>query len=149
MVSVGYQLQAAEVRHFFIIKIPSALRWAAQLRANGTLAVAVFWMASEDHDFEEIARTHAPGGPTFVWTPERLEEAPVGRIAWDADAENDWQTWCQSASQSTVKVDDLPMPLAHRVRHWLKEWFGQENLLVIDGDDAELKASARGILEPE
>ena len=149
VVSVGHQLQAGGGPAFFHYKILSALRWAAQLRAAGTPAIAVFWMASEDHDFEEIARTHAPGGPTFVWTPERLEEAPVGRIAWDADAENDWQTWCQSASQSTVKVDDLPMPLAHRVRHWLKEWFGQENLLVIDGDDPELKTSARGILERE
>ena len=149
VVSVGHQLQAGGGPAFFHYKILSALRWAAQLRAAGTPAVAVFWMASEDHDFEEIARTHAPGGPTFEWTPERLDEAPVGRIAWDADAENDWQAWSQSASQSTGTVDDFPMPLAHRVRHWLEEWFGQETLLVIDGDDAELKASARGILERE
>ena len=149
VVSVGHQLQAGGGPAFFHYKILSALRWAAQLRAAGTQAVAVFWMASEDHDFEEIARTYAPGGPTFEWTPERLDEAPVGRIAWDADAENDWQAWSQSVSQSTGTVDDFPMPLAHRVRHWLEEWFGQETLLVIDGDDAELKASARGILERE
>ena len=31
----------------------------------------------------------------------------------------------------------------------MEEWFGQETLLVIDGDDAELKTSARGILERE
>jgi hypothetical protein len=35
------------------------------------------------------------------------------------------------------------------MRHWLNEWFGQEDLVVIDGDDAELKASAHLILASE
>ena len=41
VVSVGHQLQAGGGPAFFHYKILSALRWAAQLRASGTPAVAV------------------------------------------------------------------------------------------------------------
>ena len=149
VVAVGHQLQAGGGPAFFHYKILSALRWAAQLRATDTPAVAVFWMASEDHDFEEISQTHAPDGSSFEWTPKRMEQAPVGRITWDAQAEQAWQAWCQATLHSTGAVHDRSMPLAHRVRHWLNEWFGQEDLVVIDGDDAELKASAHAIFASE
>lgn len=149
VVSVGHQLQAGGGPAFFHYKILSALRWAAQLRASGTPAVAVFWMASEDHDFEEIDRTYAPGEPTFEWMPKRLEQSPVGRIVWDSQAESAWQTWCQATLRSTSAVHDQSMPLAYRVRLWLEEWFGQEDLVVLDGDDPELKASAHTVLAPE
>ena len=149
VVAAGHQLQAGGGPAFFHYKILSALRWAAQLRASGTPAVAVFWMASEDHDFEEISMTHAPYGRSFEWTPERVEQAPVGRIAWDSQAEQAWQGWCEATLQSTGAVHVQSMPLTHRARHWLNEWFGQENLVVIDGDDAELKALAHAIFTSE
>jgi len=149
VVTVGHQLQAGGGPAFFHYKILSALRWAAQLRATGTPAIAVFWMASEDHDFEEISRTHAPDGASFEWTPERMEQAPVGRIKWDAQAEQAWQAWCQATLQSTGAVQHQSMPLAHRVRHWLNEWFGDEDLVIIDGDDTDLKASAYPIFAEE
>ena len=148
VVAVGHQLQAGGGPAFFHYKILSALRWAAQLRATGTPAIAVFWMASEDHDFEEISRTHSPDGSSFEWTPKRKEQAPVGRILWDAQAEQAWQDWCQTTLQ-TGAAHDHSMPLTHRVRHWLDEWFGHEDLVVIDGDDAELKASAHAIFTAE
>ncbi len=149
VISVGHQLQAGGGPAFFHYKILSALRWAAQLQASGTPAVAVFWMAAEDHDFEEVSQTHAPGERTFQWTPERLEQAPVGRIPWDAQAEQKWQDWCSSALKSPCDSVSESMPLAHRVRHWLQEWFGGENLLVIDGDDAGLKGRAEALLTSE
>lgn len=149
VVAVGHQLQAGGGPAFFHYKILSALRWASQLRDAGTPAVAVFWMASEDHDFEEISQTHAPDGPSFEWKPERVERSPVGRIVWDAQAEQAWQAWCKATLQTTCGVHDQSMPLVHRVRHWLNEWFGREDLVVIDGDDAELKASAHSILASE
>ena len=43
--------------------------------------------------------------------------------------------------QSTGAVDDQSMPLAHRVRHWLEEWFGQEPLWSSMGMMPSLKAS--------
>lgn len=140
-ITVGHQLQAGGGPAFFHYKILSALRWAAQLRAAGTPAVAVFWMASEDHDFAEIARTVGKDGKAFEWNPNRVQDAPVGRIEWDATAESDWSAWCE-AMQLAPHSAAGPMPLAHRMRHWLNEWFADEPLVVIDGDDPELKEMA-------
>lgn len=147
-VTVGHQLQAGGGPAFFQYKILCALRWAAQLRAAGTPAVAVFWMASEDHDFEEIARTEGTGVEAFEWNPSRVQDAPVGRIEWDASAESDWAIWCEAMQLSPKSVSE-PMPLAHRMRHWLVEWFADEPLVVIDGDDPELKEMALDLFHAE
>ena len=39
-----------------LTKMIGAAKWAAQLEQRGIPAVAVFWVATEDHDFDEIAR---------------------------------------------------------------------------------------------
>lgn len=44
-----------------VIKAAAAVRWAEQLSAAGQPAVALFWMATEDHDYEEVARVAWPG----------------------------------------------------------------------------------------
>jgi len=38
------------------VKAAAAVRYAAALEARGEPAVAIFWMATEDHDWDEIAR---------------------------------------------------------------------------------------------
>jgi bacillithiol biosynthesis cysteine-adding enzyme BshC len=45
-------------------KLLAAARWAAALEAAGRPAVAVFWVATEDHDWHEVSRATvlAPGG---------------------------------------------------------------------------------------
>lgn len=147
-ITVGHQLQAGGGPAFFHYKILSALRWAAQLRATGTPAVAVFWMASEDHDFAEIARTVGTQGKAFEWDPSRIQDAPVGRIEWDSAAERSWSNWCESMQVSAQEVS-RSMPLAHRMRHWLEEWFIDELLVVIDGDDPALKEMTRHLFQAE
>ena len=46
---------------YTIYKALSAIRLAEDLSANGHNAVPVFWAATEDHDFEEIAATEVIG----------------------------------------------------------------------------------------
>lgn len=147
-VTVGHQLQAGGGPAFFHYKIMSALRWARQLNRAGVDAVAVFWMASEDHDFEEVSQTLGAANHAFTWRPNRIEDAPVGRLMWEVDAEDAWLNWCRDMGVPAERAA-APMPLAHRVRHWLAEWFPDEPLVVIDGDDAELKALAQPVLEAE
>ncbi len=43
---------------FTVYKAATAIRLAAQLREQGVQAVPVFWLASNDSDFEEIRRSH-------------------------------------------------------------------------------------------
>lgn len=147
-VTVGHQLQAGGGPAFFHYKLLSALRWAAHMRASGTPAVAVFWMATEDHDFEEIARTLGRDDQAFIWNPKRTENAPVGRIEWDAQAESDWAAWSSAMHLASHNVV-APVSLTRRMRLWLDEWFAGEELVVIDGDDPALKNLARDLFFAE
>src|SRR6185436_12774026 len=65
-------------------KAAAAARWAAELEAAGEPAVAVYWMATEDHDWAEIssAVVPTPDGPrTFDLGPDPEPLAPAGMRA--------------------------------------------------------------------
>ena len=62
-------------------KMLAVSRWAAELTAAGQPAVAVFWVATEDHDWHEVARATVPSreGPLEVDLGEDPEpRVPVG-----------------------------------------------------------------------
>lgn len=62
-------------------KMVAASRWAASLEAQGESAVAVFWVATEDHDWAEVssATVLTPEGPrTFDLGPDPEPLTPVG-----------------------------------------------------------------------
>ena len=62
-------------------KLLAVARWAAALEEAGEEAVGVFWVATEDHDFQEVARATvlAPDGPVEVdLGPDPEPLAPVG-----------------------------------------------------------------------
>jgi len=64
-----------------LVKAAAAVRWAEALEAAGEPAVAVFWMATEDHDFAEVAKTTflAPDGArSFDLGEDPAPLLPVG-----------------------------------------------------------------------
>jgi uncharacterized protein YllA (UPF0747 family) len=66
---------------YFIIKITHAIKLAQELsqRFPDKKVVPVFWMATEDHDFEEI-RSVQIAEQKISWDMDSAE-APVGRMA--------------------------------------------------------------------
>ncbi len=56
---------------YTIAKAVAAARWAAELEAAGEPAVAVFWIATEDHDWAEVSSAVVP-------TPEGLRTIDLG-----------------------------------------------------------------------
>ena len=72
---------------YTIYKALSAIRAAECLRGRGFKAVPVFWVATEDHDFEEVAETFVINSRSelarFESTPPHYENEPVGDIAFD------------------------------------------------------------------
>jgi bacillithiol biosynthesis cysteine-adding enzyme BshC len=62
-------------------KMAAAVNWAAAIEASGSPAVAVFWVATEDHDFAEVAQatflTRA-GVQRFDLGPDPAPLLPVG-----------------------------------------------------------------------
>jgi len=65
-------------------KAVAAARWAAELEASGEPAVAVYWIATEDHDWAEVASAVMPtpeGLRTFDLGADPQPLAPVGMRA--------------------------------------------------------------------
>ncbi|HVS02526.1 MAG TPA: bacillithiol biosynthesis cysteine-adding enzyme BshC [Thermoanaerobaculia bacterium] len=56
---------------YTLLKLIAAARWAERLGAAGQPAVAVFWVATEDHDFGEVARA-------AVWANDGLHRLSLG-----------------------------------------------------------------------
>ena len=74
---------------YTIYKAVTVLRLARELNQRGVEAVAVFWLASEDHDLAEVNHVIVPDGQGGL---QRLEtgssggdSAPVGQIALSDD----------------------------------------------------------------
>lgn len=73
---------------YTIYKALSAIRMVECLRGRGVKAVPVFWVATEDHDFEEVSKTTFIGKKGNVVDvknePKRCyEDLPVGYIKLD------------------------------------------------------------------
>ena len=128
----------------FHYKILSALRWRRNFGHGHTSDCGILDGVRRPR-FRRDSRTHAPDGSSFEWTPERMEQAP-----WTHHVGCTSRTGVAGLVSSDTAIHWCRPPsihaLAHRVRHWLNEWFGGEDLVVIDGDDADLKASAYAIL---
>jgi len=74
---------------YTIYKALSAIKSAEDLRASGTNAVAVFWVASEDHDLDEIDHSlvleRNDGLAKISYRPKRSTEGvSVGDIRFDS-----------------------------------------------------------------
>ena len=73
---------------YTIYKALSAIKTAQLLRAAGTPAVPVFWVASEDHDLDEVSEAFFISGAgellrTEYRPKQYVEGAPVGEIEID------------------------------------------------------------------
>lgn len=75
---------------YSVLKAVSALQMAEELSAQGIPAIPVFWLATEDHDLEEIASVTIPNGcelEKLTAAGQNGSDAPVGSIALDARIE--------------------------------------------------------------
>lgn len=77
---------------FTIYKALSAIKLADRLRQLGQNAVPVFWIASEDHDIDEVrwsgsVDSHGILSKTEIEIDDSLRGFPVGEIAFGSDVE--------------------------------------------------------------
>lgn len=88
-VVTGQQLGLFAGPLYSIYKALSAVRYAEQIESEtGRPTVAVFWLAGEDHDFEEVQTATFTSGPDVRrvrYVPETTV-GPVGRMTLEADA---------------------------------------------------------------
>ncbi|HXZ81368.1 MAG TPA: bacillithiol biosynthesis cysteine-adding enzyme BshC [Terriglobales bacterium] len=76
---------------FSILKALTAVRLAEEATAGGIDCVPLFWLATEDHDLEEVNHTWIPGAGGVLQRirsdSRGVEDAPVGSIRFGAEIE--------------------------------------------------------------
>ena len=145
-VTTGHQLNIFTGPLYFIYKIVSVINACKALKKAypSYHFVPVYWMASEDHDFDEISYFHL-FGKKYTW--DKQQDGAVGRL--------------KPHSLNSV-IEELPEPvpvfekayldndsLANAVRDYVNELFGKYGLVVLDADHPKLKGSFTHVIEQE
>ena len=82
-----------------MVKALAASRYAAALEAAGQPAVAVFWVASEDHDWAEVTRAFLPGRQGTVSIDLGADPRPLQPLA-----ERQWGETVAEADARALEV---------------------------------------------
>lgn len=72
-------------------KMAAAARWAAEIEARGEPAVAIYWVATEDHDWAEVSAAVVPtkeGPRSFDLGADPQPLTPVGMRSFGAGVED-------------------------------------------------------------
>ncbi|MCU0367575.1 MAG: bacillithiol biosynthesis cysteine-adding enzyme BshC, partial [Cyclobacteriaceae bacterium] len=135
-ITTGHQLNLFTGPLYFIFKIVTVINACKELKKHYPHFnfVPVYWMASEDHDYDEI-KYFRLYGKKYTW--ETDQQGAVGRF-----------------NPQTIKklIDEVPgeisafknaylnhNTLSDAVRYYVNELFGAEGLIVVDADDRNLK----------
>jgi len=153
-ITTGHQLNIFAGPLYFIYKIVTAIKLAAELKASfpDKNFVPVYWMASEDHDFAEINYTNI-GGKKVHWWYEAA--GATGRINPDSmrQALNEYKGVLGlegHASELAAIVEKAYTgfdKLADATRYLVNALFGKYGLVIIDADDARFKKQFAPIIE--
>ena len=135
-ITTGHQLNIFTGPLYFIYKIITVINACKQLKQVYPEHdfVPVYWMASEDHDYDEI-KSFRLYGEKYTW--ETKQQGAVGRFHTDdfkkllSEIPGDI-TIFKEAYTKHKKLSDA-------VRYYVNTLFGSEGLLVVDGDDQSLK----------
>ena len=151
-VTTGHQLCLAGGPAFTYYKILTAIHLAKRLEERWESSVIpVFWLASEDHDFDEVRRLWNGEGWSS-WSPEQPSGGPVGRMS-TAGLQPFMEDWCRTAGIGEVGLGSAgsggQSTLSGAMRHWVHALFGSDAVVVIDGDDPALKARFEEVMRLE
>lgn len=145
-VTTGHQLNIFTGPLYFIYKIVTVINACKKLKETYPEYnfVPVYWMASEDHDYDEI-KYFKLYGKKYVW--ETNQKGAVGRFSpkgLDALAKElpgDVKIFLDAYSKNQT--------LSDAVRHYVNALFGNEGLVVVDADDRSLKSLIKNIIHDD
>ncbi|MFC5410655.1 bacillithiol biosynthesis cysteine-adding enzyme BshC [Larkinella bovis] len=106
--------------------------------------VPIYWMASEDHDFAEINH-FTLFGKSYTWETE--QRGAVGRMN-----PQELKTVFDQMPEKLFLFEDAYLKqttLSDAVRWYVHELLGQEGLICLDPDDAELKQLFAPVIKDE
>ena len=145
-ITTGHQLNIFTGPLFFIYKIVAVINACKQLKKlyPEYNFVPVFWMASEDHDYDEI-KSFSLYGKKYSW--ETKQTGAVGKFnPKDIPSQlntipGDIDIFKEAYSKSAT--------LADACRYYVNALLGEEGLVIIDGDDASLKSLFKSVIRED
>jgi len=146
-ITTGHQICLATGPLYFIYKIVSAIKLAEAFNSqNPSLkAIPVYWMATEDHDAEEISSIKA-NGSKFTW--DHQQSGAVGAFSTHGVVE--WiKQWAPESQKDLLERAYSQSNLAEATRYLVNELFGHYGLVIIDGNDPVLKKEMVSIFQNE
>jgi bacillithiol biosynthesis cysteine-adding enzyme BshC len=143
-VTTGHQLNLFTGPLYFIYKLVSTINLAKQLKAAYPEFhfVPVYWMATEDHDFEEI-NYFKLDGKKYHWTSD--QKGAVG----DFELDESFRKLLKEVSFAPdvfKKAYRGSKTLGEAVRKYVNGLFGEQGLVVVDGNDARLKSLFKPVI---
>ncbi len=146
-ITTGHQLNVFTGPLYFIYKIISTINLCELLQKNypDYNFVPVYWMATEDHDFEEINHFHLID-KTFRWN--KTASGPVGRLSTEglehfitelkaAFGPGENAKYLVQLFETAYTKNDT---LADAMLFLVNQLFGAKGLIIIDGDTPRLKS---------
>lgn len=152
-VTTGHQLSLFTGPLYFVIKIVHTIKLAEELNQKypNNHFVPVYWMATEDHDFEEI-RSFEIFNRTMTWDSEQT--GAVGHFnlhdlgALKEDLHGLFGNHPEGEIHKLIDTFD-GVNLAEATRKLVNAMFQEFGLIIIDGDDSALKDSFASVVERE
>ena len=145
-ITTGHQLNLFSGPLYFLYKIISTINLTKELKVKypSQNFVPIYWMATEDHDFDEINYFNFKGRK-FRWNTE--SSGPVGRISTEGLADF-FEVYAQELGSGknaeTIKKLFQESYLNHSnltdaTRFLANELFGEYGLVILDADNQDLK----------
>lgn len=145
-ITTGHQLNIFTGPLYFIYKIVTVVNTCKILKQQYPEYnfVPVYWMASEDHDYDEI-KSFQLYGKKYTW--ECDERGAVGRFSTASLKKllNEVPGDINLFKEAYTKYGTL----AQAVRCYVNELFGESGVIVIDGDDRDLKKILAPVIEDD
>lgn len=155
-VTTGHQLCLFTGPLYFIHKILSTINLSEWLRNQfpEKQFVPIYWMASEDHDFEEINHAHV-FGKNVEWSSSQTGAVGDFKTAELSDVINELSAILGESTHATELIalfkkaylEHANLSLA--TRFLVNELFGKYGLVVLDGNDKELKQEFKSIFRKD
>jgi len=155
-VTTGHQLCIFTGPLYFIYKIISTINLVNSLKSQypSYNFVPVFWLASEDHDFDEISSINL-FNKKVSWKTN--QKGSVGRMKLDdfdlvLDELDDFM--CNDKNYQNLREIfrnsyNKQNNLSEATRFLINQLFGSYGLLVIDGDDKKLKTKLIDVIDKD
>lgn len=145
-VTTGHQLNIFTGPLYVIYKLITTVNLAKALKAKYPQYnfVPVYWMATEDHDLEEINHFHL-FGKKHLW--ETQQKGAVGRMN-----PKDLEMLIQQLPEKISLFENAYLQhdtLADATRYFANELFGAEGLVCVDADEPTLKALFKNVMRDD